>query len=83
MGRILPLFANEIEIKDYRYSVWLTNSHEAAREVWTTCRPRANDENTIEELKEDFALGGFSMQKFYAAEAATLVRVLVYNRCLL
>ena len=47
------------------------------------CKPRANDENTIKELKEDFALGGFSMKKFYAVEAAMLLRVLVYNLFLL
>lgn len=47
------------------------------------CKPRANDENTIKELKEDFALGGFSMKKFYAVEAAMVLRVLMYNLFLL
>jgi hypothetical protein len=79
MGKTLPLFANEVDIKDYRYSAWITNSTEAPYDVWTLCKPRANDENTIKELKEDFALGGFSMKKFYAVEAAMVVRVLVYN----
>jgi hypothetical protein len=79
MGKTLPLFANEVDIKDYRYSAWITNSTEPPYEVWTLCKPRANDENTIKELKEDFALGGFSMKKFYAVEAAMVVRVLVYN----
>jgi hypothetical protein len=74
MGKTLPLFANEIEIRDYRYSVWITSSQDAAYDVWTMCKPRANDENTIKELKEDFALGGFSMKKFYAVEAAMIVR---------
>jgi Transposase DDE domain group 1 len=83
MGKTLPLFANETEIKDYRYSAWITNSKEPPYEVWTTCKPRANDENTIKELKEDFALGGFSMKRFYAVEAAMVVRVLVYNLFLL
>ena len=79
MGKTLPLFANEIDVRDYRYSAWITNSNEAPYEVWTLCKPRANDENTIKELKEDFALGGFSMKRFYAVEAAMVVRVLVYN----
>ena len=83
MGKTLPLFAHEIEIKDYRYSAWITNSEAPPYEVWTMCKPRANDENTIKELKEDFALGGFSMKKFYAVEAAMLVRILVYNLFLL
>jgi hypothetical protein len=79
MGKTLPLFAHEFEIREYRYSAWITNSHEAPYEVWTRAKPRANDENTIKELKEDFALGGFSMKKFYAVEAAMMLRVLVYN----
>jgi hypothetical protein len=83
MGKRLPLFANEIDFKDYRYSAWITNSKESPYEVWTACKPRANDENTIRELKEDFALGGFSMKKFYAVEAAMVLRVLVYNLFLL
>ena len=47
------------------------------------CKPRANDENNIKELKEDFALGGFSLKRFYAVEAAMVLRVLVYNLFLL
>jgi hypothetical protein len=35
------------------------------------------------ELKEDFALGGFSMKRFYAVEAAMVLRILVYNLFLL
>ncbi len=42
----------------------MTNSHDTAYEVWKQCRPRANDDNTIEALKEDLALGGFSMKYF-------------------
>jgi hypothetical protein len=83
MGKTLPLFANEVVIRDYRYSTWVTNSKEAPYEIWTLAKPRANDENTIKELKEDFALGGFSMKRFYAVEAAMLVRVLLYNLFLL
>jgi hypothetical protein len=33
MGKTLPLFAHEIEIKDYRYSAWITSSEEPAYEV--------------------------------------------------
>jgi hypothetical protein len=83
MGKTLPLFAHEVIMKDYRYSVWATNSTESPHEVWTKCKPRANDENTIKELKEDFALGGFSMERFYAVEAAMMVRVFIYNLFLL
>jgi hypothetical protein len=83
MGKTLPLFANEAEIKDYRFSAWVTSSDAPPYEVWTLCKPRANDENTIKELKEDFALGGFSMKRFYPVEAAMVLRVLLYNLFLL
>jgi len=83
MGKILPLFANEVESRDFRFSAWITSSDAPPYEVWTLAKPRANDENTIKELKEDFALGGFSMQRFYAVEAAVLLRVLLYNLFLL
>jgi hypothetical protein len=79
MGKVLSLFGEEFDTGNYRYSVWITNSHDPAYEVWKQCRPRANDENTIKELKEDFALGGFSMKYFYATEAAMLIRVFIYN----
>ena len=26
MGKTLPLFANEVDLKDYRYSAWITSS---------------------------------------------------------
>ena len=79
MGKVLSLFGEEFDTGNYRYSVWITNSHDPAYDVWKQCRPRANDENTIKELKEDFALGGFSMKYFYSTEAAMLIRVFIYN----
>jgi hypothetical protein len=79
MGKELSLFDNDFETGNYRYSVWITNSQDSPYEVWKQCRPRANDENTIKELKEDFALGGFSMKYFYSTEAAMLIRVFIYN----
>jgi hypothetical protein len=79
MGKTLLLFNNDFDLKDYRFSVWITNSKDKPYEVWKMCRPRANDENTIKELKEDFALGGFSMKHFYSTEAAMIIRALIYN----
>lgn len=83
MGKSLPLFVHEVEIKNYRFSAWITSSDAPPYDVWTLCKPRANDENTIKELKESFALGGFSMRGFYAVEAAMVLRVLLYNLFLL
>ncbi|MCL4479499.1 MAG: transposase [Deltaproteobacteria bacterium] len=83
MGKTLSLFKVDIEIGDYRYSVWVTNLEDDIEQVWRKCRPRANDENTIKEFKEDFAVGGFSMKQFYATEAAMVIRALLYNLFLL
>jgi hypothetical protein len=77
MGKQLRLF--KFDTRDYRYSEWITNLKDTPYQVWEQCKPRANDENTIKELKEDFALGGFSMKYFYSTEAAMLIRVLIYN----
>lgn len=79
MGKELSLFDDEMNMNNYRFSVWITNSQESSYKVWNQCRPRANDENTVKELKEDFALGGFSMKYFYSTEAAMLLRILIYN----
>ena len=79
MGKTLSLFGNDFDMKNYRFSVWVTNSQEKPYEVWKKCRPRANDGNTIKKLKEDFALGGFSMKYFYSTEASMLMRVFIYN----
>ncbi len=79
MGKMLSLFGDELDMNKYRYSVWITNLEEKPYVVWKNCRPRANDENTLKELKEDFALGGFSMKKFYSTEASMLIRVFIYN----
>ena len=79
MGKTLSLFGDDFDMNEYRYSVWITNLENKPYEVWEKCRPRANDENTLKKLKEDFALGDFSMKKFYSTEAAMLIRVFIYN----
>lgn len=79
MGKTLSLFKDEADIGDYRYSVWVTDLEDSVEQVWKKCRPRANDENTIKEFKEDFAFGGFSMKQFFATEAAMVIRAFLYN----
>lgn len=80
-GKQLRLPNFPYETKDYRYSTWITNigDEKSANEIWNECKMRGNDENTIKELKEDFALGGFSMKHFYSTEAAMIIRVTLYN----
>jgi len=77
MGKQLKLFPEET--RSYRYTVYVTNSSREPVEVWKSIRKRGGDENTIKELKEDFALHGFSMHSFYATESAMLIRMLLHN----
>ena len=81
LGKQLRLF--ELETESFRYGVWITNLTDHPLDVWRTIRQRSNDENTIKEFKEDLALSGFSMSKFYATEAAFLIRMLLYNLLLI
>lgn len=79
----LELFEDEKLFKfnfdNYRYTVLLTNSEDDPEAIWEDYKPRAGRENSIKELKEDFALGGFCLNKFYATEAAMLIRTMIYN----
>lgn len=77
-GKQLRLF-NEVDEK-YRYSAVVTNiEKKTAKEIWDLYKPRANCENRIDEMKTDFALGGFSMKSFWATELAMLCRALLFN----
>jgi hypothetical protein len=62
-----------IEIAEFEF--------EHADEKWD--RPRryvvVRQRNIIKEFKQDFALEGFCLDKFYATEAAMLTRALLYN----
>ena len=79
---MLPLF-EDLDMGEYRYILFITNSSESADVLWETLRKRSGDENTIKEVKEDFAFEGFSMNKFFATEAGMMIRVLIYNIFLL
>jgi len=81
-GKMIPLF-EDLDMGEYRYILFITNSSESADVLWETLRKRSGDENTIKEIKEDFAFEGFSMNKFFATEAGMMIRVLIYNIFLL
>lgn len=84
-GKMLSLFEDieEIDNRKYKYILFTTNSSEPAEVLWERLRKRSGDENTIRELKEDFAFEGFSMNKFFATEAGMMIRTLIYNIFLL
>ncbi len=78
-GKQLKLFKEDYEISKYRYSCHITSMDLPPLEIWRTYRTRAGDENIIKENTYDFGLEGFSLDNFYATEAAMLVRILFYN----
>lgn len=63
----------------YRYSCYVTNMDLPAMEVWRLYRGRADAENRIKELKYDFALDSFCLNKFWATEAAFRSIMVAYN----
>ena len=47
--------------------------------VWQTYRGRADAENRIKELKEDFGFDSFNQRSFPATEAALNFMIMAYN----
>ena len=47
--------------------------------IWTMYRGRADCENRIKEIKEDFGFDSFNMKDFAATEAALNFVVIAYN----
>lgn len=78
-GKSLDLFQQDDVMKAYRYSIFITNLTLPAKDVWMLYRNRADAENRIKELKEDFALASFCMQKFEATETALNWIMVAYN----
>ena len=78
-GKQLKLFKEDCEMSKYRYSCYITSFSLSPIEIWRIYRSRAADENIIKENTYDFGLEGFSLDGFYATEAAMLIRILFYN----
>lgn len=78
-GMALRLFEDDEQMKAYRYSAFVTNLSLPAKEIWILYRNRADAENRIKELKEDFALQSFCMNSFDATETALNWVMIAYN----
>lgn len=63
----------------YRYSLYVTNLDLPAEQIWLSYKDRADAENRIKELKYDFGLDSFCMDKFWATEAAFRTIMMAYN----
>jgi hypothetical protein len=68
-----------LEVPGYTYAVYVTNLRLSAIHVRQLYLGRADSENRIKELLEDFALSGFVTQKFWATEAAFRMALCAYN----
>lgn len=64
---------------NYRYSLYVTDLHLPAEQIWLSYKDRADAENRIKELKYDFGLDSFCMDKFWATEAAFRTIMMAYN----
>ena len=78
-GKMLSLFSEEEEYRNYRYSAYVTSLKLSPADVWRLYRGRANAENHIKELKYDFGFDSFNLKGFYATEAALTFAMIAYN----
>jgi hypothetical protein len=80
VGKQLSLFESEPYGNDYRHSLYVTNNQTASPyEIWGYYRPRANDENIIENLKDGFGLSAYNMKSFWATEAVLMTICLIFH----
>lgn len=63
----------------YRYSCYVTNLDLPLDQIWNIYNTRADCENRIKELKDDFGLENFCMQDFWATEASFHFIMVAYN----
>ena len=63
----------------YRYAIFVTSLRQSPEVVWELYRMRADAENRIKELKQDFAINGFALHKFNAAHAAFQMLCFSFN----
>lgn len=68
-----------LEVPGYTYAVYVTNLTLPGIQVRTLYQGRADSENRIKELLQDFAISGFVSSKFWATETAFRLACWAYN----
>jgi hypothetical protein len=68
-----------LEVPGYSYAVYVTSLRLPPEQVRRLYLGRADSENRIKELLQDFAMSGFASQKFWATEAAFRMALCAYN----
>ena len=67
------------DMPGYRYSCYVTNLDLPLDQVWNVYNTRADCENRIKELKQDFGLENFCLKDFWATEASFRFIMVAYN----
>jgi len=67
------------DLPGYRYSCYVTNMDLPLDAIWNIYNTRADCENRIKELKQDFGLENFCLKDFWATEASFRFIMVAYN----
>lgn len=67
------------DLPGFRYSCFVTNLDLPLDQVWNMYNTRADCENRIKELKQDFGLENFCLKDFWATEASFRFIMIAYN----
>jgi hypothetical protein len=67
------------DLPGYRFSCYVTNIDLPIDQIWNIYNSRADCENRIKELKQDFGLENFCMKEFWATEASFRFIMIAYN----
>lgn len=67
------------DVPGYRFSCYVTNMDLPLDQIWNIYNSRADCENRIKELKQDFGLENFCLQGFWATEASFRFIMVAYN----
>jgi len=73
------LFPEIEEFERYKYAAFVTNMDLSAELIWHLYNKRADCENRIRELRNDYGIDGFCMDDFYATEAAFRWTMVAHN----
>ena len=67
------------ELPDCRFSLYVTNLDLPLDQIWNIYNSRADCENCVRELKQDFGLEALCLQDFWATEASFRFVMVDYN----
>jgi hypothetical protein len=73
------LYDEDADLAKYEYKAFVTNTVSSPVQIHSQYNRRADCENRIKELKYDYSIDGFSLQKFGAMEAAFRIIMIAYN----